>query len=359
MNRTHRTSPALLISRRLALLATCLLATFLLATFLLGCGSSEPPSTPTASPGSPASSAPAAPLQLALNWYPDNQHAGFYGAELFGHFQRAGLQVEIVPGGPAAPVIQNVAMKRMACGVANADQVLLARAQKAPVVAVMASIQTSPRCLMLHEGSGIQNWQDLKDVTLAMGAGQPFTVYLQKHLPLPNVQIVPYTGSIAPFLADQRFAQQAYSFSEPYAARQKGASPRVLMAADLGYNTYTSVLVVHEETIRDAPQQVAAIVQAIQMGWRDYLATPQTVHERIHSVNPQQEIAALDFGLEALRHLCLPADFPPEQLGTMDPARWQKLNDQLIELGLLPAGNSPQGAYSLEFAQPLPAKSGP
>jgi len=328
-----------------------------LFAMLLGCGSAEDPAARDAAAGPAGASQPPA-IQLALNWYPDNQHAGFYGADLFGHFSRSGLQVEIVPGGPAAPVIQNVAMKRVAFGVANADQVLLARAQNAPVVAVMASLQTSPRCIMLHEDSGIRTWQDLRDVTLAMGAGQPFTVYLQKHLPLTNVQVVPYTGSIAPFLADKRFAQQAYSFSEPFAARQKGASPRVLMAADLGYNTYTSVLVTHEDTIRDAPQQVAAVVQAIQLGWRDYLADPHRVHERIREVNPQQEIAALDFGLEALRPLCLPPDMQPDQLGTMDPARWQKLNDQLIELELLPAGHQPAGAFSLEFAKPIPASSG-
>ena len=330
----------------------------LLIAALLGCGTGENSTGPDAT-GSPGTAKPSsASLQLALNWYPDNQHAGFYAADLFGHFERAGLQVEIVPGGPAAPVIQNVAMKRTAFGVANADQVLLARAQNAPVVAIMASLQVSPRCIMLHEGSGIQTWQDLRDVTLAMGAGQPFTVYLQKHLPLTNVQIVPYTGSIAPFLADPRFAQQAYSFSEPYAARQKGAAPRVLLAADLGYNTYTSVLITHEDNLREAPQQVAAVVQAVQKGWRDYLADPHRVHERIRGINPQQEIAALDFGFEALKPLCLPPDMSPSQLGIMDPARWKKLNDQLIELGLLPAGHDATGAYSLEFARPIPEKSG-
>ncbi len=109
----------------------------------------------------------AATIRLALNWFPDTQHAGFYAAEVFEEFKQQGLSVEIIPGGPAAPIVQNVALKQVEFAVANADQILMARAQGAPIVAVLASMQTSPRCIMIHRESGIQSLGDLRDLTLA------------------------------------------------------------------------------------------------------------------------------------------------------------------------------------------------
>ena len=43
-------------------------------------------------------------VSLMLNWYPEAEHGGFYAAKVHGIFDQFGLDVEIRPGGPAAPV---------------------------------------------------------------------------------------------------------------------------------------------------------------------------------------------------------------------------------------------------------------
>ena len=93
-------------------------------------------------------------------------------------------------------------MGRCDFAIANADQVLLARAQGADVVAVFAAMQNSPRCIMVHEGSGIGSLDHLRDMTLALGDGKAFAEYLKNKVPLTNVRIVSYTGSVAKFLLD-------------------------------------------------------------------------------------------------------------------------------------------------------------
>lgn len=347
MNRTRYDHIAQGTDRRRALSMIALMAMSFFA--LSGCSRTDrSPSDDAINANSPTGEASSS-LRLALNWYPDSQHGGFYAAQELGHFQAAGLNVEIVPGGPAVPVIQNVALRRADFGVANADQILLARAQSAPIVAIFAALQTSPRCVMVHKSSGIEAWSDLKDVTLAMGAGQPFTVYLQKNLPLTGVQVVPYTGSVASFLANDRFAQQAYSFSEPYVARQKGAEPICLLAADLGYNTYTSCLFTHEALVREQPEMVAKVVQAIRQGWHDYLGNSQATHARIESINSQMDSASLEFGLETLRPLVLTPGSSSAAIGQMDPERWSQLATQLVEMGLLPKEQDPTKAYTTQF----------
>ena len=52
---------------------------------------------------SPPTTNNASQIRLALNWFPDTQHAGFYAAEVFGEFARQQLSVRILPGGPPPP----------------------------------------------------------------------------------------------------------------------------------------------------------------------------------------------------------------------------------------------------------------
>jgi NitT/TauT family transport system substrate-binding protein len=292
-------------------------------------------------------------IRVALNWLPDSQHAGFYAADVFGDFAAQQLSVQIIPGGPAAPIVQNVALKQVEFAVANADQVLMARAQGAPVVAVLASMQTSPRCIMVHRETGILSLHELRDLTLALGAGKAFAQFLQRELPLENVKIVPYTGSVALFLEDKRYAQQAYVFSEPFVVRQHGADPSTLMVSELGFDPYTSCLITHEDLIRSDPDKVRKVVHCIRRGWLEYFRQPRPVHERILTANRQMDLASLEFGLQTLRPLVLPEGQDESVVGSMDPQRWQTLCEQLIQLELLPAGADPTAAYTTQFIEPL------
>ncbi len=168
-------------------------------------------------------------VTLQLNWFPEVEHGGYYAALVHGFYKEAGLRVKIVPGGPETPVVQQVARRSVTFGVVNADYVLFGRAQQAPVVAVMAPLQTSPRCLIVHADSNIREFSELKNMTIAMSSSNAFSQYLQYKLPLKNVKIVPYPGNVAQFLLNKNYAQQGYVFSEPFVARKEGADPRVLM----------------------------------------------------------------------------------------------------------------------------------
>ena len=117
-------------------------------------------------------------IQLQLNWLPDAQHGGFFSALAEGHFEAEGLDVEIIPGGPGSAAIPKLATGRCDFAIGNADQVLLAREQGAEVVAVFAAMQNSPRCIMVHEKSGITSLEQLSNLTLALGDGKAFAEYL-------------------------------------------------------------------------------------------------------------------------------------------------------------------------------------
>ena len=321
---------------------------------VIGC-SSDQSSLPKLSPtDSSESVAPAIPkideVELALNWLPEAEHGGFYAAEVHGLFAERQLKVKIIPGGPGVPVIQNVASGKVMFGVTNADQLLLLRAQEADVVAIFAPIQQSPRCIMVHKNSGISKFDDLKDMTLSINANQTFLGYLKKRLPLTNVQIVQYSGSVAPFLENERLGQQAYVFSEPFIAEQKGGDPLNLMVSETGFNPYTSVLITRAEVIAQQPELVRRMVEACRLGWRKYLDDPDQTNQHIHSLNKEMGLEILAFGTRTLKPLCETGLSAPDRLGEMTSERWTTLAEQLVEGGSLEPGKvDPSTAFDASF----------
>ena len=300
----------------------------------MGCGRKE---AQQAVPGAPGEATPSARVRLFLNWYPEAEHGGYYAALVQGFYREAGLEVEIVKGGPSAPVVPQVDQGKMEFGIANADGLLLARAEDAQVVALLAPLQISPRCIMVHAASGVSGFADLKNLTLAMNP-QPFSSFLQRHVALEGVTIVPYQGSVAKFLTDENFGQQAYVFSEPFVAEQQGGDPKSLLVADLGFNPYTSVLITSEGYLHDHEDIVDKMVAASARGWRHYLDHPEETNRHIHEVNPEMGLEALAYGVKALAPLVLDEFARRQGIGVMSLERWQALTGQLEELGLLKPG---------------------
>ena len=308
---------------------------------LLACGGSETP---------PPTEEGTTRVRLALNWFPEAEHGGFYAAQIHGYYAARQIDVEILGGGPDAPVIQRVATGAVEFGVTNADDVLYARAQQAPVVALMAPYQINPRCIMVHASSGIERIEQLRDITLAMSQRPAFSHYLRWKYPLEGVNIVPYPGNVSQFLANPNFAQQGYVFSEPFVARQQGGDPRALLVSDIGFNPYASVLIATEETIGQRADLVRAVVEASIQGWEHYLREPQETNRHINSLNPEMGMDILGYGAEESRPLVLDAVAGDKGLGHMSAARWSELRQQMVEAGLIDAHSADAAeAFDAQF----------
>jgi len=324
----------------------------------VGCQSQAPKTPANSSSTSAGEKNPAFDVTLALNWYPEAEHGGFYAALVHGYFKDEGLKVTIRSGGLNVPVIQDVATKVVDFGVDNADKLLLLRAQGADVVAVMSPLQDSPRCIMVHKKSGFTRLEDLqnaKPFTLGINAPNPFAQYLTKTLNLKHVQIVPNPKGVADFLERAEFGQQAYSFSEPFLAEKLGGDPQCLMLSDIGFNTYTSTLLTRRELIDKQPDLVAKMTRASIKGWKKYLSEPDETNAYIHSKNSEMGLDVLAFGTKALRPLCLPEGFDENNLGLMTAERWQTLVSQMVEIGQIKqdAGTpvKAEDAFTLTFLE--------
>lgn len=297
---------------------------------LVGCGESE---TSTSSGGSSLQPK----MTLALNWFAEAEHGGYVAARELGLFNDLGVDVDIQQGGPGAPnlVIQELAAGRIKFAVSNADLVVLARSKGVPIVALAAPLQNSPRCIMVHKAAGFQTLQDVANVELAISDSRPFALWMKKKLPLTNVTMVPFSGSVGEFLQKPNFAQQGYVFSEPFIAKEKGADPQVLMLSDIGFNPYSSLLVTTETVINDHPELVHSVVSASLDGWKRYLDQPEEVNVAINRDNSDMSLASLAYGVAAMKPLC-ETDQP---LCSMTLERWQTLVRQIEELGEIEKGS--------------------
>jgi NitT/TauT family transport system substrate-binding protein len=290
-------------------------------------------------------------ITLLLNWYPEAEHGGFYAAQVHGIFEKHGLQVEIKPGGKTTVVPQELTIGRIQFGVGNADDVLMAREQAAPLVALMAPMQIGPRCIMVREDSGISSFEELKNITLQIDPARPYVPFMKsKGLLSENVKTVPYFGTVAQLVSDPRTAQQAYSFSEPLMAEQQGVKVKNLMMSDIGYNPYASVLISTEDYLKKHPDTAQRMVAACVEGWAKYLESPEETNKHILSQNRQgMTDEALAYGVANLKPLCLPDGFDPENLGTMDASRWESLAGQLRELKMISDKVKASEAFTKDF----------
>lgn len=293
-------------------------------------------------------------VTLMLNWYPESEHGGFYAADVLGIFEKYGIDVEIRPGGPTAPVVQELVTGRTQFALGNADDVLLFRQQGAEVVALMATLQSTPRCILVNRESGVTDMEGLSGMTLQANVGRPFLDFMKQAGLLENVQIVPYSGSLTKVVTDPKTAIQAYSFAEPLMAEEQGISVNLLMLSEIGFNPYATCLISNVEYVGENPDLVRRMAAACREGWQRYLEDPAETNKVILAANEHgMTEAALNFGAEKMRSLVIPEGSSPEQIGAMDRARWAELISQFESLDLLDAGKvSADDVFTNDFLQP-------
>lgn len=283
--------------------------------------------------------------QLALDWFPEPEHGGFFAAEVAGDYAAQDLDLELLDGRPDAPILAQVAAGRVAFGLSDAATLLAARAEQVPVVAIFAALQQNPRCILVHQ-DGPQSLAELRGLTLALSVREPFSRFLQRQVGLRDVAVVPYSGNVAPFLADPTLAQQAYVFSEPLVVARAGVAARCLMVADLGFNPYAGLVITSERLLAERPELARRFVAAVTRGWERYLQDPAPANARIHQRNPQMDQDTLTRSAAAVAPLV--AVDGGGRPGSMTLARWQTLHDQLADLGLYPRDAlDPAAAFTL------------
>ncbi|MFP5448081.1 MAG: ABC transporter substrate-binding protein [Alphaproteobacteria bacterium] len=293
-------------------------------------------------------------IRFATDWRAQAEQGGFYQALATGEYEKRGLKVEIVQGGPGVNVPQLLAAGAVDMGMGSNSFIVLNLAQeKAPVKAVAAFMQKDPQVLIAHPDQGIETIADLKGrpILLSDASVTAFWVWLRAKYGFTDDQVRKYTFNSAPFLSDKRVAQQGYVTSEPYTIeKEAGFAPKVFLLADNGYPGYATMVLARDEMIADNPEAVRAFVEGSIAGWRSYLdGDPAPGDALIKADNPEMTQDVLDQARDKLKSYGIVDGGDPAVTGQMTEARWTEFIDMAKAQGVYPASLDGASAYTLDF----------
>lgn len=286
------------------------------------------------------SEADLAPVSVVLDWFPNVNHAGIYGASAEGYFADEGLAVSPeVPSDPSAS-LKRVATGRSDFAISYAQEVLIARAAGVPVVAVGALVTRPLNTVLLRRDSGIVTARDLEGATVGI-AGVPSDRPLLDSVVRsaggdPSKVAVKTIGfTLGPALAAGRVDAVigAYWNVEQIDLERAGVEVDALRLEENGVPAYDELVVVtSDETARGRPEMVKAFLRGLRAG-QDWAATDQAgAVDALLEANPDLDRDTVAAQLDVTAEILSPADGPT--LG-MDPAEWAAFAEWMQANGLL------------------------
>jgi NitT/TauT family transport system substrate-binding protein len=290
-------------------------------------------------------------LRLQLDWYPQPEHGGFFEAQRLGFYKAAGLEVTLVPLPEYASVAQLVSTGKAEIGLGSSDQILEWDSNGLPLIAIAATMQHDPQAIMVHAASNIHSLKDLYGHTIAAQTGATWLKYVIDRYNLRKVRQIPATLSIANFLADPQYVQQVFVTSEPFFAKQAGASVRTILISSSGYDPYR-VQFTTRQFAAEHPDLLRKFVQASIRGWKSYLRNPAPTNALLLKLNPALNPAQEAFSAKELASGgFVSRDASGAELGQMSASRWASEYQQLKTAGILRNPIDPSKAYTLQYVQ--------
>lgn len=291
-------------------------------------------------------------VKLVLNWFPKSQHGGVYSALEEGTFEENGLNVEVEPGGPQVSPVQIVAAGDAQFGLAHADQMLIARNQGIELVAVAATMQGSPQAFMYHKGEDIQDFEDLNGREVLVQPGITYWDFLKNKYDLSKVTELGYNGQHVNFIDNKTSVTQSFVTSEPFFMEQEKVPVETMLVSESGYDPYNVVLFVTKDYLESHKKTVQKFVSSYIKGWQSYEQSSDEINKVIVGENPNIALEALNFETETQHEYIYGKDAAEHGIGYMTEERWDTLEKQLLEIGLLKEDFKTSEMFTTEF---LPA----
>jgi NitT/TauT family transport system substrate-binding protein len=296
-------------------------------------------------------------VRFNLNWLPEGEHCGFFQAKAAGLYEKAGLDVELRPGGPDINVPLLVSNGTVDLGMGSSFSTLNMVDQGIPGVTVAAFFQKDPQTLVAHSDRGISKLADIKGRPVMIGkfSQQEFWQFLKQKFSFTDDQLRPYTYSAAPFLADPAAIQQGYVTEDAFLlGAQMPKPPVVLLLADYGYQNYATSVFGLRPYIEKNARTVQAFVDATRKGFEACMAGNYTAGMKLMlAMNPDHGEPLFHFKLKEMkeRGMVDGGDAATLGIGAMTDARWKEFFDTMSAAGVYPAKLDYKSAYTLAYVK--------
>lgn len=238
-------------------------------------------------------SAELASAALQLGWLPNIENGAYILGEENGYFEDEGIDLEILPGGPDVTVDAQIVGGGALVGLMSTQTLADSVLNGAPLVGVAALYQYSSTSITALADAGIEDLDDLEGKRIGVTTGQEVTLlpFLEwAGIDTSGIEIVTVDGSATPLVTDQVDALYTTLGNVPVVLEAQGTPTVSLAVADYGYNRWSSILVVREDSLEDPEklEQIRAILRGTLTSAEEFVADPEAAGQLVYAVYGEQ-----------------------------------------------------------------------
>lgn len=212
-------------------------------------------------------------VSFQLSWLHSVQFGGSYIARAKGYWADEKLDVQLLSGGPNAPVEPPVVSGTALMGISAADYTAAAVAQGARFKILAVAMQKNPFAIASLPANPVNEPKDLVGKKIGMSIAN--TPVLQALCTLNDVdinliEIVPTQYDAAPLVAGQVDCLLCWATDLPVAMTMQGVDNVTMLMADHGYSVHAQTYVATEDSLQSNRDTLVALLRGEVRGWQDY-----------------------------------------------------------------------------------------
>lgn len=296
------------------------------------------------------------PVTLQLSWTHQAEFAGFYAAEQQGYFQKEGLKVTFLEGGPEVDFIKPVADGQAQFGIAQPADLILARAAGKPVRGIAVIFRRSPIVFFSLQDTGIIRPQDFigKKVRTAVTVDQTLRAMMAKEdIAQDQYEPVYLPSDLKQFASGDVPVWGGFINVFALEVQKAGYKINIISPDDYGIHFYGDTLITTDSIIQNNPELVQRFMRAALKGWTYALENPEAIGAYIRHYSPDA-----DADLEADKMI---ASIPlintgEDHIGWMKRDTWDTMAQTLRVQGDLKQPVKVDDLYTMQFLEEIYGK---
>ncbi|MEM9341727.1 MAG: ABC transporter substrate-binding protein [Pseudomonadota bacterium] len=281
-------------------------------------------------------------VPFALDWKFEGPSAPYFAAIDNGHFDAAGLSVEISAGQGSLDAIPKVATGAFPVGFADINSLIkfLDQNPGAPVTAVMMVYDKPPFAIVGRKSLGVEAPADLEGKILGApppdGAWAQFPIFAaETGIDVDAITVEPVGfPTREPMLAEGNVAAvTGFSFSSFLNLVRLGVPEddiSTILMADHGVDLYGNAIIVNTAFAAENPEIIKGFLTAVAAGWTDAIADPAKAIESLMQRNPAADAALEERRLQLAIEANVVTDYTSANgMGGIDAARFANAVEQI------------------------------